>query len=107
MGGSKTNLVIINGNLKAQGYVDNVLRPVVPFLEQHPVCLMHDNTRPHTARTTQAFLPDMTLTSCHGLFILRTCIRLSICGICLDGNQKQNNISPTTSMTSLAVLVHE
>ena len=40
MGGRKTDLVIINGNLNAQGYVDNVLRPVfVPFLEQRSGCL--------------------------------------------------------------------
>ena len=60
MGGRKTNLVIINGNLNAQGCVDTVLRPVVvPFLEhneQQLGCLMHRNARPHTARLTQAFL---------------------------------------------------
>jgi len=48
--------VILNGNLYAQGFVDNVLRSVVvPFLEQHPGCSMHANARPHTARLTQAF----------------------------------------------------
>ena len=57
MGGLKTDLVIINGNLNAQGYVDIVLWPVVvPSLEQNHVCLMHDNARPHTTRLTQAFL---------------------------------------------------
>jgi len=57
MGGRKTDLVIINGNLNAQGFVDNVLRSVVvPFIEQHPWCLMHDNASPHTPRLTQAFL---------------------------------------------------
>ena len=48
---------VMGGRKTDQGYVDNVLRPVVvPFLEQHPGCLMHDNARPHTARLTQAFL---------------------------------------------------
>jgi len=57
MGGRKTDLVIINGNLNAQGFVDNVLRSVVvPSIEQHPWCLMHDNASPHTPRLTQAFL---------------------------------------------------
>jgi len=57
MGGRKTDLVIINGNLNAQGYVDNVLRSVVvPFIEQHPWCLMYGNASPHTPRLTQAFL---------------------------------------------------
>jgi len=71
LGGRKTDLVIINGNFNAQGYVDNVLRPVVvPFLEQHPGHVMHDNARPHTA--ILLFSPDLTLTSCHGLHVLRT-----------------------------------
>jgi len=53
----KTDLMIINGNLNSQCYVDNVLRPVVlPFFEQHPGCLMHGNARPHTVRFTQSFL---------------------------------------------------
>jgi len=44
MGGRKTVLVIINGNINVQDYVDNVLRPVVvPFLEQHTGSLMHGN----------------------------------------------------------------
>lgn len=57
MGGRKTGLVFINGNLNAQGYVDQVLRPVVvPFLQQNPGCLMHDNARPHTAALTRNYL---------------------------------------------------
>jgi len=58
MGGRKTDLVVVNGNLNAQGYVDQILRPVlVPFLAQNgPAILMHDNARPHTARLTRQFL---------------------------------------------------
>lgn len=58
MGGRKTDLIIIRGNMNAQAYIDNVLRPtVVPFMQRHgPGILMHDNARPHTARVTQNFL---------------------------------------------------
>jgi len=58
MGGRKTDLVVVNGNLNAQGYVDQILRPVlVPFIAQNaPAVLMHDNARPHVARITQQFL---------------------------------------------------
>lgn len=57
MGDRKTDLVVIPGNLNAQRYIDNVLRPVVvPFLRQHPGLLMQDNARPHTARLTQNYL---------------------------------------------------
>ena len=64
-------IVIINGNLKAQGYVDIVLRPVaVPFLEQHPGCLMHGNARPQTAIFTQPFLArhDVNVLLCPACF---------------------------------------
>jgi hypothetical protein len=57
MGGRKTDLVVIRGNLNAQRYIDEVLRPVVvPFLRQNPGMLMHDNARPHTARVTANYL---------------------------------------------------
>ena len=57
MGGRKTELIVIRGNLNAQRYIDVVLRPVVvPFLQQHPGILMHDNARPHTALVTRNFL---------------------------------------------------
>ena len=56
-GGRNTVFVIINGNLNAQGDVDNVVWPVgVFFLEQHTGCLMHGNARPHTVRLIQVFL---------------------------------------------------
>ena len=57
-GDRKTDLVFINGNLNAAGYINQVLRPVaVPFLNRHaPATLMHDNARPHTARLTQQYL---------------------------------------------------
>ncbi len=58
MGHRKTDLVIVNGNLNAAEYINQVLRHVaVPFINQHaPATLMHDNARPHTARLTQQYL---------------------------------------------------
>lgn len=58
MGGHKTELVIVNGNLNAQEYVNQILQPVlIPFIAQHgPAVFMHDNARPHTARVTRQFL---------------------------------------------------
>jgi len=55
----RTPLVVVDGNLNAQRYVDNILRPhLVPFLLDHPELrtFQHDNARPHAARFTTAFL---------------------------------------------------
>ena len=55
----KTDLVVIRGNLNAQGYINDVLRPVVvPFINNQngPVIFQQDNARPHTARVTTQFL---------------------------------------------------
>ena len=51
----KTNLIVVQGNLNAQGYI---LQPeAVPFLQRHgPAILMHDNARPHVARICRQFL---------------------------------------------------
>ncbi len=53
-----TNLVHVQGNLTAQRYIDQVLRPhVVPLLANNPnLIFQQDNARPHTARLTTAFL---------------------------------------------------
>ena len=57
MGGRKTDLIVITGILNAQHYITELLGPVViPFLNQNPGILMHDNARPHTARLTQNYL---------------------------------------------------
>ncbi len=58
-GGYRTPLVVVDGNLNAQRYVDNILRPhLLPFLLDHPELrtFQHDNARPHAARFTTAFL---------------------------------------------------
>ena len=58
MGKRKTNLIFVQGNLNAQGYINQILQPeAVPFLQRHgPAILMHDNARPHVARICRQFL---------------------------------------------------
>ena len=57
-GNVTTNLVVIDGNLTAQRYINTVLQPeVIPFLQRHPNTLFQqDNARPHVARQTLNFL---------------------------------------------------
>ena len=58
----RSALIVVNGNLTAQRYVDEILRPVVvPLLRRHQgprrqLMFQHDNARPHAARLTQAFM---------------------------------------------------
>ena len=55
----KTDLVVLDGNLNAERYIDQVLRPVVlPFVQQHNnrTLFQHDNARPHIARIVKEFL---------------------------------------------------
>lgn len=54
----KTNLVVINGNLNAQRYRDEILAPVVvPYTNANPnAVFQQDNARPHTARLTTHYL---------------------------------------------------
>ena len=58
IGRRKTNLIVLQGNLNAQGYINQILQPeAVPFLQRHgPAILMHDNARPHVARISRQFL---------------------------------------------------
>ena len=61
---SKVDLVVIRGNLNTQGYINDILRPVVvPFINNQngPVIFQQDNAHSHTARvTTRFFLGNNT-----------------------------------------------
>ena len=55
--GVKTPLVVIQGNLTAVRYRDQVLMPhVLPFVNAHNLTFQHDNARPHVARVCRDFL---------------------------------------------------
>jgi len=57
----RTPLVIVEGNLTAQRYIDLILRPhVIPFMAAHPDLriFQQDGARPHAARATRDFLND-------------------------------------------------
>lgn len=55
----RSRLIVINGNLNARRYIDEVLRPeLIPLIQRqrHRLTFQHDNARPHTARDTVNFL---------------------------------------------------
>ncbi|MEW8547315.1 MAG: transposase [Candidatus Thiodiazotropha sp.] len=57
----RTPLVVIEGNLTARRYIDEVLQPVVvPFLRNHVDVMLfqQDNARLHSARLTRYFLEN-------------------------------------------------
>ena len=59
MGGNKTRLIVINGNINAQTYINDVLAvEALPFIQFRGlnVSFMHDNARPHSAAITRQFL---------------------------------------------------
>ena len=58
MGRRKTNIIVVQGNLNALGYINRILQPgAVPFFQRHgPAILMHDNARPQVARICRQFL---------------------------------------------------
>ena len=52
MGDNKTRLIVINANINAQTYINDVLAmEAFPFIQLHGpnVTLIHDNARPHSA----------------------------------------------------------
>ena len=55
--GVKMPLVVIQGNLTAVRYWDQVLMPhILPLVNAHNLTFQHDNTRPHVARVCRNFL---------------------------------------------------
>ena len=59
MGGNKTRLIVINGNINAQTYINDVLVVEAPtFIQFHGpnVTFMHGNACPHSAAITRQFL---------------------------------------------------
>ena len=58
MGGRKTRLIILRGNVNAQRYINDVLNAeAIPFMRRHaPVVFQQENARPHVARVTRAHL---------------------------------------------------
>ena len=56
--GHKTVMVVIDGNLDARAYLDNILHPhVLPYAAGvgHGFVCMDDNARPHRQRIVNAF----------------------------------------------------
>ena len=59
MGVNKTRLIVINGNITAQTYINDVLAVnALPFIQFHGpnITFMQDNACPHSASTTRQFL---------------------------------------------------
>ena len=57
--GSKSQMVVIDGNLTVARYIDEILRPhVIPFLQQYNLTLQQDNAMPHVARICKVFLAN-------------------------------------------------
>ena len=54
----KQNLIVVQDNLHAQGYINQILQlEAVPFLQRHgPAILMHYNARPLVAKICRQFL---------------------------------------------------
>ena len=62
--GGRTGLIVLNGNLNARRYIDEVLQPeVVPYVRRHNLTLQQDNARPHSARLTRDFLQHQGVTT--------------------------------------------
>ena len=57
MGGVKTDLVIVQGHLNAQGYINILNNHLLPFIQTHGpgITFQQDNATPHTARITNNF----------------------------------------------------
>jgi transposase len=63
----KLDLDTIQGNLTGDQYIRDVLQPVVPHFDNHPLATrpvyMDDNARPHRSRAITAYLQSEAMTS--------------------------------------------
>ena len=63
----KLDLVSIQGNLTGDQYIRDVLQPVVPHFDNHPLAkmpvYMDDNARPHRSRVVTAYIQSEAVTS--------------------------------------------
>ena len=79
--GSHTELLVLNGTLTGQRYINKVLQPVVlPFVQQHHVVLRDDYARPHRARIVRQFLQQTMWIISIGLLDPLTCRQSSMFG---------------------------
>ena len=77
MGGNKTGLIVINGNINAQTYINDALAvEALPFIQFYGpnVTFMHDNALPHSAVITRQFLAQIMSMSWTGLRVVLTFI---------------------------------
>ena len=63
----KLDLVTIQGNLTGYQYIRDLLQPVVPHFDNHPLATrpvyMDDNARPHRSRAVTAYPQSESVTS--------------------------------------------
>ena len=55
----RSDLVVVQGNLTANRYIDQILRPhLLPILNRQREIFQHDNARSHTAHATRDYLTN-------------------------------------------------
>ena len=58
----RSELVVVQGNLTANRYINQILRPhLLPILNHQRELFQHDNARPHTARATRDYLTNQNV----------------------------------------------
>ena len=76
----RAELLVLNGTLTGQRYINEVLQPVIlPFVQEHHVVLQDDNARPHRARINSSCSRTMWIISI-GLLDPLSCRQSSMFG---------------------------